>query len=148
MTSIDRTIQFIEFKGIKKSSFYKNTGLSNGYLDKVKELGADKILSIISFYTELNIEWLITGEGEMLKQEGNNETLGSLNESNTGHSTNHTKDELIMTQRKYINKLEQEIDQIKRSNPDSEPKSTFEDRMNSESLEVFFDIKKPTKKNK
>jgi hypothetical protein len=148
MTSIDRTIQFIEFKGIKKSSFYKNTGLSNGYLDKVKELGADKILSIISFYTELNIEWLITGEGEMLKQEGNNESLGLLNESNSGHSTNHTKDELIMTQRKYINKLEQEIDQIKRSNPESEPKSTFEDRMTSEPAVVFTPPKKSIKKNK
>lgn len=128
MTSIDRIIKFIEFKGIKKSVFYKNTGLSNGYLDKVKELGADKILSIISFYTEINIEWLITGEGEMLKQEGNNESLGLLNESNTSYTTNHTKDELIMTQRKYINKLEQEIDQIKRSNPESDPKSSFENK--------------------
>ena len=119
MTSIDRTLQFIGFKGIKKSSFYKNTGLSNGYLDKVKELGADKILSIISFYTELNIEWLITGEGEMLKQESNNETLGLLNEPSIGYGNNVTKDELIMTQRKYIHKLEQEIDQIKKVNPES-----------------------------
>jgi hypothetical protein len=66
MTSSARMLQFIEFKGIKKSNFYKQVGLSNGYLDKVLELGSDKIESILKFYPDLNVYWLVTGEGEML----------------------------------------------------------------------------------
>lgn len=68
MTSVARTIDFIEKKGISKTKFYKDTGLSNGYLDKVKELGADKIESIISAYEEINLTWLITGVGPMYKR--------------------------------------------------------------------------------
>jgi phage repressor protein C with HTH and peptisase S24 domain len=66
MTSVTRTLEFIDFKKIKKSNFYELTGLSNGYLDKVKELGADKMERILSFFPELNSYWLITGRGSML----------------------------------------------------------------------------------
>jgi len=61
MSSVDRIRAYIEFHKIKKSEFYLKTGLSNGYLDKVKELGADKILSIISAYPEIDLTWIITG---------------------------------------------------------------------------------------
>lgn len=82
MSSVQRIIAFIEFKGMNKSEFYKKSKLSNGYLDKVKELGADKIESIISEFPDLSVEWLITGKGEMLKD---NQNL-TLNESEEGYS--------------------------------------------------------------
>ena len=34
MTSRDRIIKYVEYKGISKNKFYKETGLSNGFLDK------------------------------------------------------------------------------------------------------------------
>ena len=68
MTSVLRIIDFLRVMNIKPSSFYKETGLSNGYLDKVKELGADKIERIISKYPLLNLSWLITGNGQMLNE--------------------------------------------------------------------------------
>lgn len=77
MTSVSRIVDFIEFAGINKSAFYKKTGFSNGYLDKVKELGADKIEIIIEKYPDINVEWLITGKGKMLKH---NQDVGALNE--------------------------------------------------------------------
>lgn len=67
MSSIARVVDFIKFKGINKSSFYTKTGLSNGYLDKVKEIGSDKIERILSAFPDLNIEWLISGKGSMFK---------------------------------------------------------------------------------
>lgn len=69
MSSVSRLLAYIEFRDIKKSEFYATTGLSNGYLDKVKELGADKIETILSKYPDINLMWLITGKGGMQKEE-------------------------------------------------------------------------------
>ncbi|MFK7061388.1 hypothetical protein V3Q90_14820 [Flavobacterium oreochromis] len=63
----DRIIQFIEYKGLTKYKFYKKTNLSNGFLDKKGTIGVDKCEIIYSFFPEINLEWLITGKGEMLK---------------------------------------------------------------------------------
>ena len=81
MTSRDRIIKFVEYKGISKNKFYKETGLSNGFLDKNNHPGADKIEKIIYSYPELCAEWLITGEGSMLK----NDTLYNIPQKLTAH---------------------------------------------------------------
>lgn len=64
---IDRVLKIIDFKGINKNKFYIETGLSNGFLDKVKDIGGSKIEQILNSYPEINPEWLLTGEGVMLK---------------------------------------------------------------------------------
>jgi hypothetical protein len=69
ITTKSRLIDFLEFKKIKKSQFYKSTGLGNGFLDKNNNVNSDKIEIIASFYSDLNIEWLITGRGKMLRGE-------------------------------------------------------------------------------
>lgn len=69
MSAIERLREFIEYKGISKYSFYKATGLSNGYLDKGGNIGSDKCEIISSVYPDLNLVWLITGKGEMLNLE-------------------------------------------------------------------------------
>jgi repressor LexA len=66
---IKRILQIIDYKGINKSIFYKNTGLSNGFLDKVNDIGASKLELILKTYPEISMEWLLTGRGEMLKSE-------------------------------------------------------------------------------
>lgn len=63
----DRILQIIEYKGITKSRFYKDTQLSNGFLDKVKDIGVSKIEYILNAYPDVNPEWLVTGKGSMLK---------------------------------------------------------------------------------
>lgn len=83
---IERILQIIEYKGINKSIFYKNTGLSNGFLDKVKDIGASKLELILNTYDDIDMEWLLTGKGSMLKveqKEGNppdipNEDVGKI----------------------------------------------------------------------
>ena len=64
---VDRILKIIELKGINKSKFYQITGLSNGFLDKVKDIGASKIEYILNSFPDINSEWLITGKGTMLK---------------------------------------------------------------------------------
>ncbi len=66
MKSTERILQYLESKGISKYKFYKETGLSNGFLDKSKSIGTDKCEIINNHYHDLNIEWLVTGKGNML----------------------------------------------------------------------------------
>lgn len=69
MGAVQRLQQFIDIKGISKYRFYHDTGLSNGSLDKGENIGTDKCEKIIYAYPEINLDWLITGQGPMLKEE-------------------------------------------------------------------------------
>lgn len=65
----ERILLFISSQGLNKSKFEKTVGLSNGYINNIKgNLGYDKIEQILKTYPELNRNWLLTGEGEMLKR--------------------------------------------------------------------------------
>lgn len=63
---VARILQIIKYKGINKRKFYIETGLSNGFLDKVKDIGVSKIDHILHAYPEISVIWLITGRGKML----------------------------------------------------------------------------------
>lgn len=53
-------------------AFERNLGLSNGYINAIRvSIQPDKIESIASHYPDVNIEWLLTGEGPMLKESQN-----------------------------------------------------------------------------
>lgn len=66
----ERILQFIENQNITKIDFCKLTGISYANLkgkSLFSEIGGDKIAEILSIYPNLNPEWLLTGNGEMLK---------------------------------------------------------------------------------
>ena len=65
--SIERLVKYIEYQGDTKYKFYKKTGLSNGFLDKNRNIGSDKCEIISVYYPNLSLEWLITGKGDMEK---------------------------------------------------------------------------------
>ncbi len=65
-TSAERIKLYILKKGLSKSAFYEASGLSNGFLDKTHNIGSDKIEKILKAYPDINLEWIITGKGEML----------------------------------------------------------------------------------
>jgi len=49
-------------------AFEKKSGLNIGYINAIRvSIQPEKIQSIASSYPNLNIVWLLTGEGEMLK---------------------------------------------------------------------------------
>jgi phage repressor protein C with HTH and peptisase S24 domain len=74
-TQKKRIIQYLEYKGVSKNKFYITTGVSNGTLDKKSGLTGDTIEKFYSIYTDINPEWLLTGNGEMIKTEDNNHIL-------------------------------------------------------------------------
>ena len=66
---IERIRQIIDYKKISTRQFCIEVGVANGFLDKVKDVGSEKLLKILNTYPELSPEWLLTGRGEMLKEE-------------------------------------------------------------------------------
>ena len=69
----DRISKFIQYKNITLAEFERNVSLANGYIKKFKgSIGSDKLNNITSYYPDINIDWLITGKGSMLKSEISN----------------------------------------------------------------------------
>ena len=71
-TSKERLQEYLDRMGIPTSVFYRATGLSRGLMDSDKlhqSLSTDKVATIIATYPDLSLEWLITGEGSMLRSE-------------------------------------------------------------------------------
>lgn len=67
----DRLLFFITQKGMKISEFERLSGLSNSYVAKMRtSVGKLGIMNIQRTFPELNIDWLLTGEGEMLNPSG------------------------------------------------------------------------------
>ena len=70
MKAIERLFLFFEHNGIKHTSLEKELGFSNGYfnnsLKKGGSIGDQSIEKIIAKFPDLNLQWLITGNGEMM----------------------------------------------------------------------------------
>ncbi|OCB68576.1 peptidase S24 [Flavobacterium piscis] len=69
--TLQRIKHYLDYKGIKVSALEKEVGMSNGsfasQLKNNKTIGLDKLENILSKHSDINIEWLLTGEGNMLK---------------------------------------------------------------------------------
>jgi hypothetical protein len=134
MDAKEKILQFIKEKGLTNAEFERNSKLSNGYVNNLKgSIGTDKISQIVSYYSDLNLEWLITGKGEMLKPatvtvSGDvNSVIASnvVGEINQHHGsskiTNYngmSKEDIIATMAKtseeYTKKLEERFDLLKK----------------------------------
>ena len=69
---IDRLIQFQQSAGAGgMNKFEAYVGISNGYLSNMKKkegaISSDVMLKVLAKFPDLNLDWLITGEGDMLK---------------------------------------------------------------------------------
>lgn len=71
--TIQRIKKYIDAKGIKVSVLEREVGMSNGsfasQLKNNKTIGVDKLENILKKYKDVNPEWLLTGNGSMLRFE-------------------------------------------------------------------------------
>lgn len=68
----ERILQIPEIKGVTKQKFFKDIGMSYGnFTGKSKEtpLNSNAIGIISTIYPDINLKWLLTGEGSMIKEE-------------------------------------------------------------------------------
>ncbi len=68
MSMGERLYKFLETKCIRPAVFERRCGLSNGFCGKMGERITDGSLNLISkAFPELNIDWVKTGSGDMIK---------------------------------------------------------------------------------
>lgn len=72
----ERIIFFCKSIGITKTEFERRAGLCNGYTNSIRRSVGSKLPQILEAFPELNKEWLLFEEGEMLKT--NNDSVEDL----------------------------------------------------------------------
>ena len=76
MTTKKRLKEFVSKKGYGQNKFEEYIGIANGYLaSKSQSITSDTIEKVLAKFPELNLYWLITGQGEMLKSEEDQEGI-------------------------------------------------------------------------
>lgn len=84
-----RLDKYMKIKGLNDNRVTVETGISNGLIGKARKRGSlsqDNISKILSTYSDLDANWLLTGEGEMFKKQpqikqeasSDNEVIGAL----------------------------------------------------------------------
>ena len=65
-----RLKDYLTYKKVSQNSFCKALGVSAAYIASIrKSIAPDKLLGIAEYYPDLNISWLLTGQGSMLNDE-------------------------------------------------------------------------------
>lgn len=64
-----RILLFLAQKQVTQYEFYKNTGVTRGVLSQNNGISEDNISRFLAYFPDVNIEWLMTGRGEMFTDE-------------------------------------------------------------------------------
>lgn len=113
MTTKERTLGFIAYKGLSVKKFEEMCGLSNGYVNSMKSgYGSNKLLQVLRAFPELNRDWLVYGEGEMLVESVTIESLPDTYIEMSGSCVSEKSDVLEAELRAQIEKLEAKVDKL------------------------------------
>ena len=117
MKPIERIAIYIHFKKISPHAFEKKIELSNGYFSKqlkhLGSVGSDILIRIHLAYLDLDILWILLGEGQMIKEEDCD--IEKINEIILEDFTNK-----YTTENKKLKKLENDFDKLQTSLSDKE----------------------------
>ena len=102
----ERIYFFVKAKGITIKKFEEDSQLSNGYVSSMrKSLGDEKLNNVLKAFPELNRDWLLYGEGEMLKSpvqeikgDNNTQVIGDGNHVSTPSTLDKALDALAKSQ--------------------------------------------------
>ncbi|WP_413532748.1 hypothetical protein [Empedobacter brevis] len=115
----EKILQYIESKSVTKYEFYQKTGISNGVLSQKSGLSEDNLLRFLSYYKDVNPEWLLTGKGSMLKEDAVNKVNQSITGDGniqSGNNTSITGDckEKVQELQKQLKEKDKEIERQKK----------------------------------
>ena len=96
-------LYYIENLSISKREFYSKTGISRGTLESPTGITEDTLAKFIATYPEVSLEWLIRGEGEIVRPNGPEEAPADLLEM--ARRVIEAKDEIIELQKNRIDWL-------------------------------------------
>lgn len=84
----ERVFEFINSKNISIKQFEERCSLSNGYVSSMRKgFGSIKLDNVLREFPDVNRDWLIYGEGEMLKDPERSSAIGDGNTKRTELNT-------------------------------------------------------------
>lgn len=96
---------YLQEKNISQNKFAKAIGVSPAFVNNIsKGIGADKLQRMSNIFTDLNTDWLLTGKGNMLKEQS-----GSTNSDITNQQQN---DMTIQELLEAIKRRDQQVDEM------------------------------------
>lgn len=105
----ERIRLFSKNQGISMREIYEKTGISDGTFSNSSGLNEENLLKMFSYFTCLDANWLLTGQGSMIKE------TGKLNSSVLETNQNSEDKYILALQEKMIQKLEKELEKIKQA---------------------------------
>ena len=101
-------LQIIEIKGLTKYDFYKKTRITRGVLDQNNGMSEDNIARFLAYFTDIDANWLLTGEGSMYR------TPGVMNEAPPPDRDEVVRllREKVADQQKIIGLLEEKVEAL------------------------------------
>ena len=95
MKPIERIAMYLQFRAITPHSFERKIHLSNGYFSKqIKNLGSvgsDILVKIYNIYPDLNMLWVLTGEGQMILDDREAQPDSKLGEFSNRYESENRK---------------------------------------------------------
>ena len=68
-------LKYLDLKGITPYRFYKENDVTRGILTQNNGITEENLLKFVRFAQDISLEWLLTGEGPMLKKEQPSEDI-------------------------------------------------------------------------
>jgi transcriptional regulator with XRE-family HTH domain len=93
----NRLVEYLKHRGLGQTAFEEKAGLSRGQIaQKNRGFNSESLKCIAEYATDLSMEWLIRGEGGMLKSENRDswfqsEPEGPAYENSYGDETDYRK---------------------------------------------------------
>lgn len=103
----ERVLQIAKYKEIPYEKFCENIGMTYGSFKgaaKERPLNSDAIDNIISIHSEINADWLITGNGEMLKTSDFSPSINQLPNTITEDKDILRHEIELLAENKYLKK--------------------------------------------
>lgn len=84
MNTKERLLLFLQYLGIGQNKFEKSCGLSYGAISSMKEApNGSSLIKIANTYPDLSLDWLLLGQGEMLRSSIPNDNTPSVEVDDT-----------------------------------------------------------------
>lgn len=114
MTLVERLQEILTYSGLSVRALAQKCGLKQQTLDKhikgISEPSANTLMALASTYPEISTEWLLLGNGRMLKEDGRLDKVSSLIDTiTTLQEAINVKSDTISALNERIRKLESQL---------------------------------------
>lgn len=108
----ERLLLFLKHKHLSQAKFEKLCNLSNGYVNNMRKgFSVDKLQNVVSAFPELNREWLVYGEGDMLNPSGKITNIQTSGRDSVFHNDGSgSQTEALKTEIEYLKRMMDEKD--------------------------------------